>query len=269
MIELHRNTAEHLAWAAVQVGALAAVAATTGLGPAGWAAGISCAIVVGVLLLRAMRRHGRAALHLADRITLVRAVLTTVITALVVDRAEPAIIVVLGVLALISDFVDGKLARRTGTVSEFGARLDMEVDAFLILVLSAHVSLEFGWWVLTIGAMRYAFGAASWCVPWLRAGLPPSLARKTVAAVQGIVLVAASSGIVPRARELIALALLALLWSFGRDVLWLSRSRNRCSGSSAARPHRRASPRLRGGSGGRGRRGTRRGSGSAAQRPAR
>ena len=39
-----------------------------------------------------------------------------------------------GALAL--DGVDGQVARRTGTASELGARFDMEVDAFLILVLS-------------------------------------------------------------------------------------------------------------------------------------
>jgi phosphatidylglycerophosphate synthase len=225
MIELHRHTAEHLTWAAVQVGALGAVAATTGLGPAGWGAGLGCAIVTLVLLRRSMRRHDRTSLGHADRITLVRAALTAVIAALVVDGAGPAIIVTLGVLALISDFLDGKLARRTGTVSVFGARLDMEVDAFLILVLSAHVAVAFGVWVLSIGVMRYLFVAASWLLPRLRGELPPSFARKTVAAVQGIVLVAASSGIVPHAGVLVACALLALVWSFGRDVLWLSRSR--------------------------------------------
>ncbi|MBQ0927763.1 CDP-alcohol phosphatidyltransferase family protein [Saccharopolyspora endophytica] len=225
MIELHRNTAEHLTWAAVQVCALGAVAATAGLGPAGWGAGIGCAIVTLVLLRRSMRRHDRTSLGHADRITLVRAALTAVIAALVVDGAGPAIIVALGVLALISDFLDGRLARRTGTVSVFGARLDMEVDAFLILVLSAHVAVAFGVWVLSIGVMRYVFVAASWVLPRLRGELPPSFARKTVAAVQGIVLVVASSGIVPHAGALVACALLALVWSFGRDVLWLSRSR--------------------------------------------
>lgn len=225
MIELHRNTAEHLAWAGVQVVLLGVVAATTGLGAAGWCAGIACAIVTQALVRRSMGRHATTSPGPADRITLVRAALTAVITALVVDGAEPQIIVVLGILALISDFLDGQVARRTGTASAFGARLDMEVDAFLILVLSAHVAVAFGPWVLAIGAMRYLFVVASWRFRWLRAELPPSLARKTVAAVQGIVLVAASSGIVPRSGVLVALALLALLWSFGRDVLWLNRFR--------------------------------------------
>ncbi|WP_093418273.1 CDP-alcohol phosphatidyltransferase family protein [Saccharopolyspora flava] len=225
MIELHRNTAEHLAWAGVQVLALLAVAATLGLGPLGWAAGIGCALGTQALVRRAMLRHATTCLGPADRITLVRAALTAVIAALVADGVGPGLLVVLGIVALISDFLDGQVARRTGTTSAFGARLDMEVDAFLILVLSVHVATELGLWVLVIGLMRYAFVAASWRWWWLRAELPPSRARKTVAAVQGIVLVAASSGVVPHAATAVLLALLALLWSFGRDVLWLRRSR--------------------------------------------
>ena len=47
-------------------------------------------------------------------------------------------------MALLLDAVDGGVARRTGTVSGFGARFDMEVDAFLILVLSGYVAGRLG-----------------------------------------------------------------------------------------------------------------------------
>jgi phosphatidylglycerophosphate synthase len=92
-------------------------------------------------------------------------------------------------LALLSDLVDGRLARATGTTSELGARLDQEADAALILVLSAVVAADLGWWVLTIGLARYAFGALFALVPSLRT--PPSRPRfwcKTVAALVGVVL---------------------------------------------------------------------------------
>ncbi|RRO16668.1 CDP-alcohol phosphatidyltransferase family protein [Saccharopolyspora rhizosphaerae] len=225
MIHLQRDAAEHLAWAVVQLLALCVVAATVGLALLGWGVGIACVVATHVLVRRAMRRHAAPALGPADRITLVRASLTAVLAALVVGGAEPGIVVVLGTLALLSDFLDGQVARRTGTVSVFGARLDMEVDAFLILVLSAHVATACGAWVLAIGAMRYAFVVASWWWPRLRGDVPPSFARKTVAALQGIVLVTAASGVVPHAGVLVLLALLALVWSFGRDLLWLSSSR--------------------------------------------
>src|SRR5262249_22095462 len=109
-----------------------------------------------------------------------------------------------------------------------GGRLDGEVDAFLILVLSAYVAPAYGWWVLLIGAARYAFFTAGWSMPWMRARLPRRDWRKTVTAAQGITLTVAASGLVPKrlmqAALTVALALLAE--SFGRDVLWLWRHRH-------------------------------------------
>ena len=104
----------------------------------------------------------------------------------------------------------------------------MEVDAFLILVLSLFVARSAGMWVLAIGAMRYVFVAAAWAAPWLRAPLPPSFARKTVAALQGIILVIASAGVAPWpvGTGLVGVALALLAWSFGRDTWWLWRHRH-------------------------------------------
>jgi hypothetical protein len=86
--------------------------------------------------------------------------------------------------------------------------------------------MQLGPWVLLIGAMRYAFVAAARIAPWLNAPLPPSFARKTVAAVQGICLLLAGSELMPHAANLgvILLSLGSLVWSFGRDVVWLWRT---------------------------------------------
>jgi phosphatidylglycerophosphate synthase len=122
--------------------------------------------------------------------------------------------------------VDGQVARRTGTATPLGARIDGEADAFLILVLSIAVSRDYGDWVLVIGAARYAFLLAGWLIPWLRAPLPPRFWRKVVAAVQGVVLTVAASGVTSRLAGMIAVAvaLLLLAESFGRDVVWLYRA---------------------------------------------
>ena len=105
--------------------------------------------------------------------TLARAALVGGITALIVDsfdRPVPVTLLVsLAAVALVLDAVDGRVARGTGTVSTLGARFDMEVDAFLILVLSVYVAPTVGGWVLIIGLARYLFVAASWLLPWLRA----------------------------------------------------------------------------------------------------
>lgn len=227
---------------AAQVALLAALALTVGLRAPGWAAGLACGVVTCATLSGALNRAGtaagpaaggtgRAGLGPADRVTLVRAVLAGGVTALVADSfvrpAQIGVLVGITVVALVLDGVDGFVARRTGTASPLGARFDMEVDAYLILVLSVFVAGTAGAWVLAIGAARYAFVAAGWLLPWLRGALPARYWRKVVAAVQGIVLAVAASGLLTgvatRVALVVALALLAE--SFGRDVRWQWRHR--------------------------------------------
>jgi phosphatidylglycerophosphate synthase len=215
---------------AVQFVLLAGLAAGVGLGPAGWLTGTAYGVVTWFVLSRAMRRSGRQLLGPANQVTLARATLVGGVAALAADSIEGrtplAVLVTLASVALALDAVDGQVARRTGTTSALGARFDMEVDAFLILILSVVVAQSLGGWVLAIGALRYGFVAAAVVLPWLRASLPPRLSRKTVAALQGIVLVVASSGVVPRPLTIasVGLALVLLGWSFGRDIGWLWRS---------------------------------------------
>lgn len=210
-----------------QLALLSLLQAGAGLGVVGWLAGTACAAFTCAVLTSALRRTPSRRPTPADHVTLTRTVLAGGVTALVADHlgrhAPVAVLVTLASTALVLDAVDGQVARRTGTASPMGARFDMEVDAFLILVLSVQVATSLGAWVLAIGAMRYVFVAASWTTPWLRSALPPSLARKTVAALQGIVLVVAAAEVLPPgvATTSVGLALASLVWSFGRDVRWL------------------------------------------------
>ncbi len=205
---------------------LAALALTTGLGVAGWIAGTVYGTVVCGVLSWGLHSSGARSLGPADRVTLVRAGLAGGVTALTVDsftRAVPvAVMIGLATVALMLDAVDGYVARQTGTASAFGARFDMEVDAFLILVLSVYVAQGLGAWVLLIGVMRYAYWLATWLVGWLRGPLPPRYWRKVVAAIQGIVLGVAAAGVLPRPMTIAAVmaALALLVESFGRDVWW-------------------------------------------------
>ncbi|MDX8032887.1 CDP-alcohol phosphatidyltransferase family protein [Lentzea sp. BCCO 10_0856] len=236
----HTRTApvlrEPAIWAGLQFLALGVVGVTTGLGPLGWAAGLAYGFATWAFLGYGMQRHRTRSLGPADRVTLARGLMVGAVTALVADRAGQdvpvALVVTLAAVALSLDWVDGQVARRTGTSTALGARFDMEVDAFLILVLSAYVAVHMGPWVLAIGLMRYAFVAASWRFRWMNAPLPASYARKVVAAVQGIFLVVAASGLLPFATVLVGLALASLVWSFGRDVLWLWREASVSVGGS-------------------------------------
>ncbi|MEU9914223.1 CDP-alcohol phosphatidyltransferase family protein [Streptomyces sp. NPDC051001] len=216
--------------AGLQILLLALLGTAIGMGPAGWLTGLVFAVATWAVLSRALHRHRPRSFGPANRVTLGRATLVGGVTALVADsfQSSPPVTLFVGLtaVALILDGVDGKVARRTGTSTPLGARFDMEVDAFLILVLSVYVSMAHGPWVLLIGGMRYAFVAAARVRPWLNAPLPPSTARKTVAALQGVFLLLAASGLLPYALEfgVVATALGALVWSFGRDILWLLRT---------------------------------------------
>jgi phosphatidylglycerophosphate synthase len=209
---------------------LGIVSATAGLGVAGWIAGLATGSAATALIVTARMRSDQPAIHPADWVTLTRAVLIAGVAGLVADsfgRPVPVTaLVTLSTVALVLDAVDGPVARRTGTATPLGARFDCEVDAFLILLLSIYVSQDYGGWVLVIGAARYALLLAGWLMPWLAAPLPPRYWGKVVAAVQGIVLTVAASGLLDRLTGMIAVAaaLLLLAESFGRNVIWLYRT---------------------------------------------
>jgi phosphatidylglycerophosphate synthase len=203
------------------------------LTPLGWIAGLAYLLVSNALLARGLRRRAMAHFGWANVVTATRSTLVALITAIVATSFTTTVAVPLlvgiTVLALALDAVDGWVARRTHLTSELGARFDMEVDAFLILVLSIYVAPVLGWWVLTIGAMRYTLLVAGWMLPWLEAPVPRRYWRKVVAAYTGIALTVAASGWFPAwvdwAVTLGALAL--LVESFGRDIVWLAREHAR------------------------------------------
>jgi phosphatidylglycerophosphate synthase len=179
----------------------------------------------------------------ANRVTLLRAVLVCVVAVLTfvaVPGGTPLLVGVAAV-ALVLDGVDGWVARRTRTASAFGARFDLEVDAFLILVLSAYVARSAGWWVLLIGAARYLFVAAGRAWPWLRGTAPPRPWCKVVAVVQGVVLTVVAADVLPLgwARLALLVALVLLAESFGREVweLWKATGRDGRAAARAARSH--------------------------------
>jgi phosphatidylglycerophosphate synthase len=227
-----------------QVLLLAVLAATAGLGAAGWAVGIACAATMAAALARALARHPGHRLGPASSVTLVRATLAVGVAALVADSftggAPIALLVALAAVALALDLADGWVARRTRTASGLGARFDGEVDAFLILALSVYVAPALGVWVLAIGAARYLFLAGEWLLPWMRAPLPPRRWRKVVTAVQGIVLTVAAAGVLAEAltQALLAAALTALAASFGECVWWLWRRRDRVPVDAGGQPER-------------------------------
>ena len=224
-----------------QVALLAALAGTVGLGVAGGLAGLAYGIAAVGLLARALRRSGAAALGPADLVTSGRSVLVGGIAALVahsfVGPVPVAALTALAVVALVLDAVDGRVARRTRTVSAVGARFDMEVDSVLVLLLSVYVARSLGVWVLAIGSVRYLHWIAGRALPWLRGPVPPRYWCKVVAAVQGVVLTAVAAGVLPGVVAVLALVVVAALLaeSFGREAWWLWR-RDRVGSDAGVAP---------------------------------
>ena len=135
--------------------------------PLSWLVGLASGVVVGGAVGRASDHDGF--LGPADLVTLTRATIACAVASLVAESwlGSPGVtgaLVALAVAALVLDAVDGRVARATRPTS-FGGRFDGEADAFLLLVLSVHVALAYGGWVLAIGLARYAFWAAGavWC----------------------------------------------------------------------------------------------------------
>jgi len=210
---------------------VAVLAATSGLGAAGWIVGVACSVIMAAALARALARGPGDRLGPASWVTLARATLAVGVAALAADsfthRTPVALLVTLAAVALALDAADGPVARRTGTTTALGARFDGEVDAFLILALSVYAAPACGTWVLAIGAARYLFLAGEWLLPWMRAPLPPRRWRRLVAAMQGVVLTVAAAGVLPRAltQAVLAAALAVLAASVGQCAWWLWRRR--------------------------------------------
>jgi phosphatidylglycerophosphate synthase len=178
--------------------------------------------------------HPHPRLGTANRITLARAGIACVIAARAIDPAplgapERWLLAAIAGAALLLDGADGWAARRQGLASVFGARFDMEIDAFAILVLALTVTkaAAVSQWVLAIGFMRYLYLAAGWFWPLLRRPLPPcpiaDRRRKTIAVIQTVtLLIALAPSTSPGWAPLVCAAALGLLsYSFVADIIML------------------------------------------------
>lgn len=191
----------------------------------------------GVVVVSALAKdYPHGSFGLCNLITLLRATVVAALSALVfapgILMRDPQLawtVFTLAAAVLALDGLDGWAARRSGLVSSFGARFDMEVDVALALLLAilAWQSGKAGAWVLALGSLRHAFVAAGWIWPVLRAPLPDALWRKLACVIQIAALVVLLAPVVvpPVSKWVAATALAVLAGSFGRDTVWLLRRR--------------------------------------------
>lgn len=231
-----RGAGGPLPGALASVAACAVAAATLGLalGGADSAALALVFFLAGAgVMLAALPQYPHRRFGPANAVTLFRLALVAALAGALwrATGAEPAAAAVVAVaaLALVLDGIDGWLARRTGLVSAFGGRFDMEVDCVLALTLSvaALASGKVGAWVLLHGLARYLFWAAALVLPWLAGPLPERWTRKAICVVQIVALIALVSPLVgpALAPPLAAAVLAAVAWSFAADIRTLHRGR--------------------------------------------
>jgi len=183
------------------------------------------------LIIRGMKiSYPHSVFGMCNAVTLLRAVLVVMLFGALFDPTKLSAWIVFGLalLALCLDGFDGWLARRSGLMSDFGARFDMETDAALGAVLAVWllITSTTGPLVLILGFMRYAFVVVGWFIPALRKELAPSFRRKLICVVQIASLVILICPWTPdMAIPLITvLASGALTYSFAVDMAWLMRA---------------------------------------------
>ena len=71
--------------------------------------------------------------NIPNSLTLLRVILTFFIFYLIIGKYSPLSIVVFFVIAALTDFLDGQIARRWRQQTEFGRKFDMIADRFLMI----------------------------------------------------------------------------------------------------------------------------------------
>lgn len=188
--------------------------------------------LVGSLLIFLLLKAGypHISFGFGNLVTLSRFFIVAALVSSLIVPANAWLVVSLALTSLILDGVDGYLARKEGLVSDFGARLDMEVDSVLALVLALNLWLSgiTGPVILLLGLPRYLFVFAAYWLPWLKKPLPYSFSRRVISVVQIASLIGLHAPILPELLIIPVSWIVAglLIWSFGRDVNYLWRRRS-------------------------------------------
>jgi diaminohydroxyphosphoribosylaminopyrimidine deaminase/5-amino-6-(5-phosphoribosylamino)uracil reductase len=228
---LHRNALRGFGLTTVgAAGSAAVLALLLGGSPVGFALkAVLVPVALWALVRPSLARHlPHTVLGPANAVTLARSLAVAWMAALVGfpgASAWPGLVVLFAGVAIVLDGVDGLVARRSRMSTEFGASVDGELDALLVLVLSVAIWQvdRSGIWILAAGSARFVFLAAMRVWPWLSAPLPFSNHRKLCFGffVWAMVVVPMPWVSWDAAHLLSFFATVLLLLSFAVDVVWL------------------------------------------------
>jgi phosphatidylglycerophosphate synthase len=190
-----------------------------------WLRALDPILIVGVAMLGGLVGIERArwtphgTFGVANGVTALRVCLLGLLTP--AASVGPWPLVVLSLLFLGLDGLDGWLARRYHLSSSFGAFFDKETDALFLLLLCGLAAFRgvLPLWIVGAGLLRYGFVVVLFLLPTPRkTESRSSLARYVFGTMAGALL---ASFLLPPglSRPLVAVATAALLVSFGRS-LW-------------------------------------------------
>jgi phosphatidylglycerophosphate synthase len=189
---------------------------------AAWPAALVCS--ASLLLWIGMRRGEytpAGGFGAANLVTTLRLALIVLLAWLGLRIADPgSALLVFAVFVL--DGIDGSIARRRGLASAFGARLDMECDALLVLVstLLLYLRARVPLFILVPGLLRYAYVLALPLLPSGGREQPPSRVGRYSFSVLVTSLIASLWPIEPWQRAFAGFATLLVVYSFARSVYW-------------------------------------------------
>ncbi len=125
-------------------------------------------------------------------------------------------------VVLVADGLDGFLARKFKTASAFGEYLDMETDAFYVLVLSSllYQNGTFGIWILSLGLLRYLYFIALLFVKPVQQKEERIFQARLIAVILMSTLIASFILPLTIARPAIFISAILLFYSFGRGF-WM------------------------------------------------
>jgi len=133
------------------------------------------------------------------------------------------IIALIGLLILIGDGIDGYLARRFQETSEFGEFFDKETDAYFLLLLCiiAVFKQQLWNWVVLLGLLRYLFALF---LLIYKTDVKKERRSQFGRIIYMLVTSSLLSAFLPVPRlyqPAIIISTVLLLYSFGKDVVWI------------------------------------------------
>ncbi len=160
----------------------------------------------------------------ANLVTGLRWFMIATLTCLILPNFQIAVI---AFLVLILDGLDGYFARKFKTQSGFGEYLDMETDAFFVLVLTCLLYLYglFGIWIISLGMLRYLYIIAMLFVKSPKQKEERVFQARLIAVILMSTLIACFILPLKIARPAIFISAILVFYSFGRSF-WRVLSQN-------------------------------------------